>query len=80
MSFDNFIHRWYKEDQGENKAIQRSNQVLYLSGSLFLYDVDVEDSAVYACVVQNSVGSRVVKTNLIITGTPFINQYTSFMS
>ncbi|KAG1653129.1 Down syndrome cell adhesion molecule-like protein Dscam2 [Nymphon striatum] len=62
-------HSWFKEINGTRKLLVQRPKYQLFGGTLLISSINLSDSGIYVCEVNNSMGSRSTKTELIVTET-----------
>ncbi|KAG1653127.1 Down syndrome cell adhesion molecule-like protein Dscam2 [Nymphon striatum] len=60
---------WFKEINGTRKLLVQRPKYQLFGGTLLISSINLSDSGIYVCEVNNSMGSRSTKTELIVTET-----------
>lgn len=64
-------YRWYKKE-GMEKILLMSTlneRLAILDGTLVIQDIKIQDSGIYVCIANNSVGEERGEVELIVKGT-----------
>ncbi|CAM1302677.1 Uncharacterised protein r2_g1267 [Pycnogonum litorale] len=59
-------NRWLKESGGEKIALNVTSKYKITTSSIIIRKLTLKDSGIYVCIVSNSMGTKLTKTELIV--------------
>jgi hypothetical protein len=63
-------YKWFRKDGVERIPLSMNDRITILDGILLIRDVDLHDTGLYQCIVNNTIGEEKVETELIVRCEP----------